>query len=40
MVTVHVTRNGTVSIDRIIYSVPSRLVGRRLNAHLFDDRIK
>jgi hypothetical protein len=40
MVTVHVTRNGTVSIDRIIYSVPSRLVGRRLNAHLFDDRIE
>src|SRR3546814_15976381 len=25
---------------RVTYSVPSRLVGRRLNAHLFDDRIE
>jgi hypothetical protein len=40
MVTVDVTRNGTVAIDRVTYSVPSRLVGRRLNAHLFDDRIE
>jgi hypothetical protein len=40
MVTVDVTRNGTVGIDRVTYSVPSRLVGRRLNAHLFDDRIE
>ncbi|MFX8351158.1 IS21 family transposase, partial [Acinetobacter baumannii] len=31
---------GTVAIDRVTYSVPSRLVGRRLNAHLFDDRIE
>jgi len=40
MVTVDVSRNGTVPIERVIYSVPSRLVGRRLNAHLFDDRIE
>lgn len=40
MVTVDVTRNSTVSIDRVVYSVPSCLVGRRLNAHLFDDRIE
>lgn len=39
MVSVDVSRNGTVGIDRVIYSVPSRLVGRRLHAHLFDDRI-
>jgi hypothetical protein len=39
MVAVDVTRNGTVSIERVVYSVPSRLVGRRLHAHLFDDRI-
>lgn len=40
MVTADVTRNGTVAIDRVLYSVPSRLVGRRLNAHLYDDRIE
>jgi hypothetical protein len=39
MVSVDVTRNGTVGIERVIYSVPSRLVGRRLHAHLFDDHI-
>lgn len=39
MVSVDVTRNGTVGIERVTYSVPSRLVGRRLHAHLFDDRI-
>lgn len=40
MATADVTRNGTVAIDRVLYSVPSRLVGRRLNAHLYDDRIE
>ncbi|HUD94610.1 MULTISPECIES: IS21 family transposase [Sphingobium] len=40
MLSVDVTRNGTVSIDRVIYSVPSRLVGQRLHAHLYDDRIE
>lgn len=40
MITVDVTRNSTVSIDRVVYSVPSRLVGQRLNAHVFDDRIE
>jgi len=39
MIAVDVSRNGTVPIERVIYSVPSRLVGRRLHAHLFDDRI-
>ena len=39
MVSVDVTRNATVGIERVIYSVPSRLVGQRLHAHLFDDHI-
>jgi hypothetical protein len=40
LVSTDVSRNGTVSIDRVTYSVPSRLVGRRLHAHLHDDRIE
>lgn len=40
MVSVTVTRNGTVGIERVVYSVDPRLVGRRLHAHLFDDRIE
>ena len=40
LISTDVTRNGTVSIDRVTYSVPSRLVGRRLHAHLHDDRIE
>jgi hypothetical protein len=40
LVSVDVTRNGTVSLDRVTYSVPSRLVGRRLHANLYDDRIE
>jgi len=40
MVSATVTRNSTVSIERVIYTVPSRLVGRRLNAHLYDNRIE
>ena len=39
LISADVTRNGTVSLDRVTYSVPSRLVGRRLHAHL-DDRIE
>lgn len=33
-------RTTDFAIDRVTYSVPSRLVGRRLNAHLFDHRIE
>jgi hypothetical protein len=40
LISADVTRNGTVSLDRVTYSVPSRLVGRRLHAHLHDDRIE
>jgi hypothetical protein len=40
LISADVTRNGTVSLARVTYSVPSRLVGRRLHAHLYDDRIE
>jgi hypothetical protein len=40
LISADVTRNGTVSLDRVTYSVPSRLVGRRLHANLYDDRIE
>jgi hypothetical protein len=39
MVTAKVTRNSTINVDRILYSVPSRLIGQRLEVHLFDDRL-
>jgi hypothetical protein len=38
--TVPVTRNSTVSIDKVLYTVPARLIGQRLRAHLYDDRIE
>ena len=38
-VTVPVTRNSTISVDRVLYTVPSRLIGRRLEVHLYDDRL-
>ena len=38
--TVSVTRNSTISVDRILYSVPSRLIGCRLEIHLYDDRLE
>jgi hypothetical protein len=37
--TVPVTRNSTISVDRVLYTVPPRLIGRRLEVHLFDDRL-
>ena len=40
LISADVTRNSTISLDRVTYSVPSRLIGRRLHAHLFDDRIE
>lgn len=40
LVSADVTRNSTISIDRVTYSVPSRLIGRRLHAHLYDERIE
>lgn len=38
-VTVPVTRNSTISVDRVLYSVPSRLIGHKLEVHLYDDRL-
>ena len=38
--TASVTRNSTISIDRVLYTVPPRLIGRGLEVHLFDDRLE
>ncbi|WP_454882430.1 IS21 family transposase [Sphingomonas oryzagri] len=40
LVSADVTRNSTISVDRVTYSVPSRLIGRHLHAHLYDDRVE
>ena len=40
MVTAKVTRNSTINVDRVIYSVPSRLIGHKLEVHLFDDGLE
>ncbi|MER8905889.1 hypothetical protein NKI06_29845, partial [Mesorhizobium sp. M0772] len=40
LVSADVTRNSTISVDRITYSVPSRLIGYRLHAHVYDDRVE
>jgi hypothetical protein len=40
MMTAKVTRNSTINVDRIIYSVPSRLIGQKIEVHLFDDRLE
>ncbi len=37
---VTVTPYSTVNIDRVMYTVPSRLKSNKLNVHLFDDRIE
>ena len=39
-VTAPVTRNSTISVDRVLYTVPPRLIGRKLEIHLFDDRLE
>lgn len=35
-----VTKFGTVNIRRVLYSVPSRLIGHRLQFHLYPERIE
>src|SRR6202023_1091311 len=35
-----VTSSGGFILRRIFYSVPSRLIGHRLNVHLYDDRLE
>ena len=37
---VPVTTSATIEVKRVLYSVPSRLVGERLRLHIFDDRIE
>jgi len=34
-----VTSSGGFTLRRVFYSVPSRLIGHRLNVHLYDDRL-
>lgn len=36
---VFVTSSSTITIRKVLYSVPSRLVGERLNVHVYDDRL-
>ena len=36
---VKVTRSATIEVRRVLYSVPSRLVGSRLRVHLYQDRL-
>jgi hypothetical protein len=35
-----VTTSSTIEVKRVLYSVPSRLIGERLRLHIFDDRIE
>lgn len=37
---VRVTRASSISLKRVVYSVPSRLIGSQLMVHLFDDRLE
>ncbi|MEL7476353.1 MAG: hypothetical protein AAGJ55_09000 [Cyanobacteria bacterium J06555_12] len=39
MLSVKVTRNSTITVRCILYSVPSRLIGQRLTIHLHHDRL-
>ena len=36
---VKVTRSATIEVRRVLYTVPSRLVGSRLRVHLYQDRL-
>ncbi|MCG6659914.1 IS21 family transposase [Halomonas campisalis] len=37
--TVRVTSSSTIQVRKVLYSVPSRLIGERLRVHLYDDRL-
>jgi hypothetical protein len=39
LATVRVTSSGTISVRSVLYTVPSRLVGCRLEVHVYDDRL-
>jgi hypothetical protein len=36
---VKVTSSSTITIKRVTYSVPSRLIGEKLRVHIYDDRL-
>ena len=36
---VKVTRSATIEVRRVLYTVPSRLIGERLRVHLYQDRL-
>ena len=38
--TAKVTRNSTINVDHVLYSVPSRLIGHKIEVRLFDDRLE
>ena len=37
---VPVTTSSTIEVKRVLYTVPSRLIGERLRLHIFDERIE
>ncbi len=37
---VRVTTSSTIEVQRVLYTVPSRLIGERLRVHLYDDRLE
>jgi hypothetical protein len=37
---VRVSTSSTLQVRRVTYTVPARLIGERLNVHLFDDRLE
>lgn len=39
VLSVRVSRRSTISVRRILYTVPSRLIGRRLEVHLYHNRM-
>jgi len=39
-VTVKVTSSGTIHVKRVTYTLPSRLIGEKLRAHVYDDKIE
>jgi len=38
--TVKVTSSSTLSVKRVLYTVPSRLIGERVRVHLYHDRLE
>ena len=38
--TVKVTRSATIAVRQVLYSVPSRLIGKALHIHLYHDRLQ